>query len=133
MQWLLKRFLFELFQIFFIEYPFRGINFSVIRVTQFVPGGFLPVYRIGQYMDMLGRHITLCQQEYFLFCLWVNGHIDDNNGMPRVTALDKYVTYLHLLVIDRSQFFRQGGCSCIGKYHIQIGTECFIGIILSCL
>ena len=72
------------------------------RVYTVMEESSLPVV----YMDMLGRHITLCQQEYFLFCLWVNGHIDDNNGMPRVTALDKYVTYLHLLVIDRSQFFR---------------------------
>ena len=70
----------ETSQVIFGEGPFRRIQ-HIAEIT-FIPGTKVIVFRVGQYLDLLCRHIALGQHKYFSAGFFINGQVHNNNRMP---------------------------------------------------
>jgi hypothetical protein len=86
------------------EYPFRCYQFSA-RI-EFVPGGKSRIAEILENMYVLGRHVTLRQEEH-LVSIPVLGHINDDYGMTGMAASYKNVACLHFGNGNRLEFSLQ--------------------------
>ena len=70
------------FRSFFLKIHSGVYSFCIRFVTrQLVPGRKVAAGWIDQDMNLLGRHIALCQEKYFLPGIRMNGNIHNNHSM----------------------------------------------------
>ncbi len=81
-------------------------------------------------MDALSRHVTLCNEKYFLSGIFMKSSINYDNSMAGESPLDEDVSCLYTLNISyRNHFLRKGPCSCVPKGHGQVLFEVLIRIV----
>ena len=110
-------------QVLLLKCPLRRPKF--FTKIDLVPGAQTPFGRVFENMDVLCRHITLGQHEYFLSARCLLGYIDDNHGMAGEAALNEHVADPHLTeCLNVLQFLLKRIASGIHEDGIEIGLEC---------
>ena len=104
-----------------MEGPFRGVEDVVVGGS--VPGGKGGIAGIAEDVDVLGGHITLCQEEGFV-AVFIHGDIEDDHGMAWGASFDEDVAGPDLLYIgDASEIAGEGLGAGEAEDGLQVGLK----------